>query len=183
MLKKVVVAGVLGFIVLAVWTFVVNGLLGFNSSINMRRIENEAEVYEVLKDSIAEPGRYVCNPAVEGDAGYPGNEPVFSVLYSGMGHGTAGRQMLIGLVLYILAPMIGALLLSHASNRILSSYLRKVLFFTIIGLLFAIFSDLQKYGIGGYPLRDALLLGVHSIVVWTIVGLVIAWRIKPAEAG
>lgn len=182
MLKRVIVSGVLGCIVLIVWTFVVNGILGFRSGIDMRMVQNEQQVYEILKENIVEPGRYICNPKSAGDGNSPGEAPVFSILYSGMGHGTARKQMLIGLVLYLLAPMIGALLLSQTSDRILTSYRRKVLFFTIIGVLFAVFSDLQKFGIGGYPLRDAVLLGAHSIVVWTLVGLIIAWRIKPMKA-
>lgn len=182
MLKRVIVSGLLGSAVLILWTFVVNGILGFHSRIDMRKIQNEPQVYEMLKENIVEPGRYVCNPGLTGDGNFPGEEPVFSVLYSGSGHGTAGSQMLIGLVLYLLAPMIGTLLLSQASNRILSSYHRKVLFFTIIGVLFAVFSDLQKFGIGGYPLRDAVLLGAHSIVVWTLIGLIVAWRIRPIQA-
>jgi len=35
---KVLVAGLLGGIVLVAWTFVVNGVLGFNRSINMKRV-------------------------------------------------------------------------------------------------------------------------------------------------
>ena len=181
-LKRVIVAGLLGGVVLIVWTFVVNGILGFRSGIDMREVQNERQVYEILKENVVEPGRYVCNPEPAADGNVPGEEPVFSILYSGTGHGTARRQMLIGLVLFLLAPMTGALLLSQASDRILTSYPRKVLFFTIIGVLFAVFSDLQKFGIGGYPLRDAVLLGAHSIVVWTLVGSIVAWRIKPMKA-
>ena len=181
MLKRVIVSGLLGSVVLILWTFVVNGILGFHSGIDMRKVQNESQVYEMLKENIVEPGRYACNPELAGEGNFPGEEPVFSILYSGMGHGTAGRQMLFGLFLYLLAPMIGALLLSQASNRILSSYARKVLFFTLIGALFAVFSDLQKFGIGGYPLRDVVLLGAHSIVVWTLIGMVVGWRITPAK--
>ncbi|HUV36649.1 MAG TPA: hypothetical protein VMX58_06905 [Patescibacteria group bacterium] len=182
MLKKVIVAGLLGGAVLIVWTFLVNGILGFQARIDMKQLPAERHIYETLKDSNLEPGRYTCNPAPSAEGRFPDSEPVFSILYGGMGHEAAGGLMLSGLVIFVLAPMIGAWLLSMASTRILSSYWRKVLFFTAIGLLCAVFGDLAKFGIGGYPLGDAVTLAFHSIVVWTVVGLVVAWRIRPEGA-
>ena len=179
MLKKVIVSGLLGGVVLIVWGFVVNGIFGFNSSINMKQVPNERQVYEILKESIVEPGRYICNPELSLSGTFPGEEPVFSIHYSGMGHESAGGLALFQLAVFLLAPTIGAWMLSVTSGRIISSYPRKVLFFAVIGLLFAVFGDLMNFGIDDYPLNDALILAVHDIIVWTLVGLVVAWRIKP----
>ncbi len=179
MIRRVIIAGLLGGLTIACWTFVVNGFLRFNSSINMDRITDERQVYEVLKVSITEPGRYVCNPEVDRERGFPGEEPVYGIQYSGIGHGAAGGMMLLGFAIYILSAMIAAWLLSQASERVLASYWRKVLFFTLIGVLFALFENLQEYGIAGYSLSDTLLLAGHNIVLWTFIGLVVAWRIKP----
>jgi len=179
-MRKVIIAGLLGCLAMIVWLFVVNALLGFSSRINMGRLENEREVYEVLKANVTEPGRYVVNPEADPERGYPGEEPVYGLFYSGMGHGTAGRQMLLSLPVIVLVPMIGAWLLSQASDRTLSSYPRKVFFFFLIGLLFALFSDFNQYGIDGYTLGDTLLLSLNHILLWTFAGAVIAWRIKPS---
>ena len=180
-MKKVIIAGLLGGLVLIIWSFVVNGLLGFGSSINMKQVQNERPVYEMLKENVTQPGRYVVKPEATTEGRFPDEDPVYSVLYSGMGHGTAGGHMFAGLAVFFLVPMIGAWLLTQASNRVLSNYLKKVFFFFVIGLLFALFCGFGKFGIGGYPLKDALMLGLHDIVVWTLVGLVIAWRIKPID--
>jgi hypothetical protein len=179
MVKRVITAGLLGGIVLSVWTFVVNGLLRFRASIDMRTIPGEGQVYEVLKQHVVEPGRYTCNPGLTADGVFPGGEPVFGVLYGGMGHEAAGGLMLVGLVVFFVAPLIGAWMLSRTSRRFMNSYGHKVLFFLAIGLLFAVFSDLSSFGIGGYPLRDAILLGANDVAAWTFAGLVVAWRIKP----
>jgi hypothetical protein len=179
MLKKVIVSGLLGGVVLIVWGFVVNGIFGFNSGMNMKQIPDERQVYEILKEGIVEPGRYICNPELTSSGTFPGEEPVFSIHYSGMGHEAAGGKALVGLAVFFLAPTIGAWMLSVTSGRIISSYPRKVLFFAVIGLLFAVFDDLMNFGIDGYPLNDALILAVHDVVVWTLVGLVVSWRIKP----
>jgi hypothetical protein len=63
------------------------------------------------------------------------------------------------------------------SGRVLSSYARKVAVFVAIGLLFALFTDLANLGIGGYPPGDAMKLAARHVIDWTLVGLVIAWRI------
>lgn len=183
MLKKVISAGMLGGVVLIVWTCVVNGILGFQASIDMKRIVGERQVYEMLKEHIVDPGRYTCNPAPTSEGRLPDGEPVFSVSYGGVGREAAGRLMLIDLIAFLLAPIIGAWMLSRTSEQMMSSYPRKVLFFTAIGLLFAIFIDLTNVGIGRYPVKDAIMLAVSHIIVWTLVGCAVAWRIRPDQTG
>jgi len=174
---KVISAGLLGGVVMLVWMFVVNGLFRFQASIDMKQIPAERQVYEALKENVVEPGRYVVNPELTSDNRFPEGEPVFSILYGGVGHEAAGGLMLVGLVVFFLAPFIGAWMLSQASDRVLTSYPRKVLFFVAIGLLFAIYTDMASFGIGDYPLKDAVLLAIDHILVWMLVGLVVAWRI------
>jgi len=150
-------------------------------SMDMKHFSNERQVYEILKENIIEPGRYICNPELTSEKPFPDGEPVFSILYSGVGHESAGGMMLVELLLFFLAPIIASWLLSQTSERILSSYARKVFFFTGIGLLFAIFGDLTNFGIGDYPLSDSLIFALHNIIVWTVVGLVVAWKMKPEK--
>ena len=178
-LKKVISAGLLGGVVLVVWTFIVNGIFGFQANIDMKQVPAERQIYEVLRQHIIDPGRYVFNPELTPEGHTPGKEPVFSVLYGGMGHDSAGGLMMVGLVVFFLAPMIGAWLLSQTSVRVRSSYPRKILFFSAIGFLLALFSDLAKYGIGRYPVNDALAFAANDIVAWILVGLVVGWRIQP----
>lgn len=182
MSKKVVFAGILGGIALMICTFVVNGIFRFNVNINMKEIAAERIVYETLKENIVEPGRYICNPQLTSEGRFPEGEPVFSILYGGMGHESSGSFMLIGLVVYILTPMIGAWMLSRTSMDFLKSYSKKVMFFIVIGLLIALFTDLMRYGIGDYPLGDVLLLAINHVLTWTVVGLVVGWRIKPEKS-
>jgi hypothetical protein len=53
-----------------------------------------------------------------------------------------------------------------------------VLFIAAIGLLLAVFGHLMSLGVGGYSLNDAPILAVHEVILWTVVGLVVAWRMK-----
>jgi hypothetical protein len=173
-MRRVLTAGLLGGIVLIAWTFVVNGILGFQASVDMKPMPAERQVYEILREHIVEPGRYICNPEVTSKGLFPSEEPVFSVLYGGVGHEAAGGLMLVGLAVFFAAPMIGAWMLSQTSESVKSSYPRKVLFFVAIGLLFAAFSSLTNFGIGRYPFHDALLLAANQMITWALVGLVVA---------
>lgn len=172
-MKKIIIAGILGGLALIIWAVLSNGILGFKSRIDMKQISNEHQVYELLKKNIVKPGRYICNPELNSESRFPENEPVYSILYGGMGHESAGSHALLELVLAFIVSTIGAYLLSLSSEKIISSYPRKVFFFIMIGLVVAIYSDLNKFGIGGYPLKDALILALQTLIAWTIVGLVV----------
>ena len=178
MARKVIVAGLLGGLVMIGWTFVVNGILGFRVAVEMNEIPHERQVYEVLRARVTEPGRYICNPGPT-ENGYPPGEPVFSVLYGGVGHEAAGMLAFVQLAIALTAPMIAAWLLSLGSKRVLSRYWRKVLFFTVLGLLLGLTGHFMDFGIGGYPLQSAMILLAHEIALWTAVGLVVAWKLTP----
>jgi len=178
MVRKVIVAGFVGWVVLAVWTFIVNGLLGFRSRIDMNQIANERLVYQTLRDNIIEPGKYACNPELT-ESRFPENEPVYSIMYSGLGHEAAGRESLVQMVNGLVMVMIATWMLATAGEPSRRSYARRVLFFTVIGLFVAASSHITEYGIGGYPLGDSVALAANEIVQWTVVGLFVAWRLKP----
>lgn len=179
--KRILTAALVGGLTLIAWTFVVNGLLGFRARIDMRQLPAEEQVYEVLRQHVVEPGRYTVNPALTAEGRFPMGQPVFSVSYGGMGHEAAGRLMLLGWVYFLGGPLIAAWMLSQGSDRLLSSYPRKVLFVAAVGLLLALLGDLSGYGIGGYPLRDALLLAANDLASWTVLGLVLASWITPPD--
>lgn len=179
MIRRVIISGLLGGLVFIVCSFLINGLFGFKSRLDMKQLPNERQVYEILKENVREGGRYGVNPEMADDR-FPGNQPAFSILYGGVGHEAAGRQMLIQLPLFFLIPLAGAWLLARCSIQILANYWKKVLFFTGIGLIIALYSNLSDFGIADYPFSDALQWALHSIVIWTLMGLAVAWKLKPA---
>ena len=178
---RILRAGLLGAVVLIVWTFVVNGVFGLQSRLDMNSVPTEDHVHQVLRDSLPGPGRYIINPPEPPKGIPPGDGPVYSVLFSGVGHPAAGSLMLLDLVLFLLAPLLAAWLLSQASDRILAAYPRKVLFFSALGLLLALVCDVPRFGIGGYPPQDALLFAANRLITWTLVGVAISWRIRPGH--
>lgn len=179
--KRVFVSGLAGAVVLLVWTFVLNGIIGFNARLSMKQVPNEREVYTMLKTTITDPGRYLCNPALTPDGRFPDNEPVFGIQYSGAGHEAAGLGAILGLLQFLIVPMIGAWMLSMTSEHYRSRFFNRALFFVVIGVLVAITGDLNIFGIGGSPLSVALIFAVRTIVTWTVFGLAIALLMRPVR--
>lgn len=162
---------------------VTNVFFGFRSKIEMKRIPNESQVYQVLKKNIVEPGGYVCNPPLTPVGVFPLDEPVFNIRYSGMGHEATAQELVVQLTAAVITMTIAAWMPSVTAIRILASHARRVFFFTVIGLLLAVFSDPAKFGIGGLPWRSALLLAANDFISWTLAGLVVAqWIATPRHA-
>lgn len=182
MLRRAVVPGLMGGLVLVVWAITVNGILGFKASIDMNRIPDERVVYEVLREHVTEPGRYVVNPPLNESGMFPAGEPVFGLTYGGVGHEAAGRHNLIQLAFFFVVPLMVAWVLLHADDSILKQYSRKLALFIVAGFIVGILNHLLDFGIGGYPLSDALVLVMHDVGMWTVLGFVMAWRIQPAAA-
>ena len=175
-MKRIIAGGLLGGVAMIVWLFVADGILGFRRSIDMKTLAGERVVYECLSDHVTEPGRYVINPEILPERRFPGDDPVFAVAYSGLGHDRAGEEMIAGLLVALLAPVAGAWLLGNASSRILARYGSRFLFFAAIGLTAVLLGIAARFGIGSYSLHDTLALATHDLSGWIIAGLVVAWR-------
>lgn len=175
MARRIIVSGLLGFIVLALCAFVSNAVFYVATRAEMNRVVEEPVVYQFLKARITIPGVYLVNPALTKEGAFPAGEPVFSISYAGFGHEAAGRLLFVQIGIGLMSTLLAALLLSMASEQVLSGYALRVLFVGAIGLLIAVCADAGRYGIGGYPLHSTLLLVVDRLVSWVLVGLAMAW--------
>jgi hypothetical protein len=181
MLRRVCVAGTLGFVVLAIWTFLVNVLFGFAVRTQMNRVADEPTVYRVLKEHVAAPGAYLVNPSLTSGRQFPAGEPVFSVSYSGVGHEAAGQMMLIEMGVAFVAALLVAGLLSTASASVQSTWARRTGFVVAIGVLLALTADLSRYGIGGWPLGSAAAAATVRVIGWALAGVAMSWATPPPE--
>ncbi|MGD9403464.1 MAG: hypothetical protein PVF95_14490 [bacterium] len=179
-MKRVLLAGLLGGLVLIVWLIVVDGLLGFSRAIDMKQLPEERVVYAFLVEHVKETGRYVLNPEVLPEQEFPGDDPIFGLHYTGLGHDDAGQEMLVGLVVMLLAPIAGAYLLANSSDRTLSKYGRRVAFFAMIGVVAALLGLMARFGLARYSPVDASAWAVHDLAAWVLAGLVVSRLIRPA---
>jgi len=180
-LRRVLIGGLLGALVMIIWLVVADGFLGFRRNIEMSQLPNERTVYAFLSEHVTEPGRYVCNPEVLPNQRFPGDDPIFAVHYSGLGHDDAGQEIILGLVIALLASLAGSWLLANASSRVLSRYGSRVLFFAVVGIVAALLGTMARFGISAYSLGDAVALGIHDLAAWVLAGLVVAWKVSPAR--
>lgn len=180
-MRRVLVGGLAGAVVLIAWLFVADGLLGFKRGIEMDQLGEERIVYTFLAQHVTEPGRYVINPEVLPGQGFPGEAPIFAVHFSGLGHEDAGQELVVGLVSAILACVAGAWLLAHASGGTLCRYRSRVLFLAAVGAVVALLTILGRFGLSGYSLGDAIALGLHDLAAWVLAALVISGVVKASE--
>lgn len=180
MKKKILLSGLLGALVIMVWITISSEIILLSGD-KTEEIQDDKEIHSILKNRLQKSGIYWL-PGHEGQnqgqyADYE-NEPIFFVYYAGTTPGTMIAPTIVEFVSIFLTPMIAAWLLSMASMKILARYSRRVLFVAVIGLLFAVYGDLFSHK----PLDRMLLSSINHVIAWTLVGLVLAWRIKPEKA-
>lgn len=173
MKKEILLSGFLGGLVIIVWIIISTTILPLGGDMP-EEIPGDKEIHSMLKKQIPESGIYWL-PSDEDQFSDYKNEPVFFIYHPGTTPSNWMTPMIIEILLILLSPMIAAWLLSKASMKILAKYGRRVLFVTVIGLLFAIYGDVYSQK----PLDHMLLSSISNVIVWTLVGLVLAWRIKP----
>ncbi len=180
-MRRVMLAGLLGGLVMMSWLIVVDGLLGLRRGIDTHQLQDEREVYDFLAEHVTEPGRYVLNPEVVQGQGFPGEEPIYAVHYTGLGHADAGQEVLAGLVITFLTCAAGAWLLVNASARVQSAYGTRVAFFAVIGLVSALMGLGARFGLASYPMSSSLALAGHDLAAWVLVGMVVAMVVRPPD--
>jgi hypothetical protein len=170
-----------GAVALIVWTFLLNVLFGLEARFAMKPVPHEREVYDVLKSAVTEPGRYLCNPALTADGTFPDGEPVFGINHSGVGHESALVGEVVGILEFLIIPLIGAWLMSITSGQFRGRFVNRMGFFLIIGVVVAIAGDLHGFGIGGSPVSLALIFAARTTVTWMVLGLAIAATTRPDD--
>lgn len=178
-MRRVLTASLLGTLVMVMWLVVVDGLFGWKRGIEMNQLPEERTVYAFLSAHVTVPARYVLNPEVVPERGFPGNDPIFAVHYTGLGHDDAGQEVIVSLAVLLVSLMLGALLLTNASNPILESYASRLGFFAAIGVVAALVGIGARFGLAAYSLSDASLLAVHDLAAWILAGLVVAGLVRP----
>jgi hypothetical protein len=144
---------------------------------------NQLDLHRALKESITEPGTYSC-PYLsrEEEDLLPDyrNQPVYSIVYQGYTHGGTGAPALLTpIVIPFAVAFAAAWMISVTTENFRSSFLRRFLFVTLIGVIIALYGDVLQMGLGPQP-RDYLgFLAVNDLITWSLASLVIAWRMRP----
>jgi len=183
--KHIIIAGLLGAVVMVVWLTISFAVLRIGGKA-IRPLPDQAEVHAALKQRIKEVGNYAClYVSSEQEANqFPNyrDEPLYEITYKGHTHNTVPGFKHLGVLSILLAPLVAAWLLTKASESILARYATRVLFVTALGLFVAVGGDWPRAVADEQPLGSLLLATANSLVTWLLVGMLIAWRIRPRPA-
>jgi hypothetical protein len=188
MLKRIVLAGLLGGLVYFIW-----GALSWmvfpwhNATLN--KLPNEDTVMAALREQVSESGAYFFPgmPESGGDAAaqeaYTARHrqgPLGFLLYHAGGKELAmGPAMGRGFAIDVIAALMVAFLLSMKAP---APYMCRVIFVLLIGLFSAITTHAMYWNWMLFPTDYTLAMFADVVGGWTLAGLVMAALVKPAAA-
>lgn len=183
MQRRVLTAGLVAGLVMLLWTAVWYGLSSFYHDATANEIPDEDYVFNVINDRLDETGIYLYPYDVPADSAFHARfeaGPILQILFQSQG-GAAPSETLsfLSVVLaYLLAPIIPAWVLSVASPEKTAGYIQRVSIVALFGIFVAVFRDLTPVGVL-VPGEFSVVMAVHSVVGWGLVGIVLAWRMNP----
>ncbi len=184
-MKQILLSGVFGSLVMFVGLLIGSSMVQFGGNTALQTVPDQSELLTELKERINEPGTYVVPYETDGvmatDPDYL-DEPFFEISYKGYTHRSVPGLSSSGTLAFFFAPMIAAWLLSMASPEVLSNYTKRVLFVMALGLLVVVSDDWLGSMKESIPPRQMLASAIGSMITWILVGMVVAWQVKPRSA-
>jgi len=176
--------GLLGGLTAILWTALALGLVPIRDSMGWKEVPNEAAVLETLDANLSETGTYLVPGHSPPDSLFRARHadgPLFRV--HSLRDGTEGPiRPLISILSLLLAPLIPAWFLTKLCQRESPAFWTRVLIVGSFGVFLTLTAEIQLWGMELYPLTYSLLLSASAILGWVVVGLVLAWRIRPSPA-
>ena len=179
MCRKIVMGGLLGGLVIWMWTAVSWMALPWHLAA-LKPFDDEAAVERAVKAAAPNSGMYLLpNPAsaAAGDAEAQqraqermfAGPTVLAAVRLGPSH-SMGLLMGVGLLIYVAGAAVGTALLVAAR---LPTYFARALFFTGIGLVVAIVGHLPNWNWWSFSPHYTLVEVADSIIGWTLAGLAV----------
>jgi hypothetical protein len=177
LIKTGLLAGLVGIL----WTMLTLGLIPVRDSMGWKEVPNEVAVLEALEVNLPETGLYLVPGHSPPDSLFRSRHsdgPIFRV--HSLRNGTEGPiRALISILSLLLAPLIPAWFLFGLCQRENPTYSTRVFIVTLFGVFLTLTGEIQLWGMELYPLLYSLLLSANAIISWLVIGLFLAWRIKP----
>ena len=184
-MKRIVIAGFVGGFAIFMWGAIAHiatplGAMGF------KKMPDEEAVSAAIKSSVKEHGLYFIpyrdmnrNPTPDElkiweEKLKAGPTGLLLVNPSG-GEAMSPRQLGSEFATNVLAALLSAFLLS----RVVGSYLARVFFLSLVGLLGWMSINVPYWTWYGFPIEFTLAAGIEEVVGGFIAGLVIAWIVPP----
>lgn len=197
-MKKIILAAVVGGLILWVWGFLAWAVLPLHNA-TMRAFPDEMAAMDQFRRELPGPGVYVfpmmpdpssaADPAVTDAAMTEYTARYASGPTGWLFYDPAGKdpfmvnQLIAGFFIFAAAAGLVAWLLSR-STAAAGSFLSRVAFCGVIGLLIAVGTHLSAWNWMDHPFDWTRAMMIDSIVAWLLAGAGIAGIIRPgAESG
>lgn len=181
MKRQIVTSGLLAGLVGILWTVVALGLVPFRDSMGWKETPNEDLLLPLLDGNLTEEGLYLLPGHSPPDSLFRARHdegPFFRV--HSLPRGTEGPiRSLISILSLLVAPLIPAWFLAALCRSGSPGFGARVGAVSLFGLFLALTANIQLWGMELYPLAYSLLLSANGILSWVVIGLFLAWRIKP----
>lgn len=191
-MKNILVGGIVGGIILYVWGFLAWTVLPLHND-SMRGVENEDRVAETLTTTIGAQGIYLLPHMPEPSDDLSAEElqiaaedfekkhrqgPLVMIIYNP--HGADPMmlsQKITGFILSVLSAMMVVWLLSR-STAMTASFIGRVSYCGVIGILISSCSHLMMWNWMGFPLDYTTAMVADTIISWLLAGAGIAAVVK-----
>src|SRR5437667_2700950 len=184
MLKRIVIAAVVGGVVMFVWGAVAWMVLPLHTS-TVKDVPNEDELRAVVRKNVTEPGFYAVPGWGEAKADQKGWETkyregprILAVLLPQGGDPMMASTYVKGFAIDVLAALFAAWLLSKAVGG-LNSYGARVQFVTVTGLFAGIAVHLAYWNWLEFPTNYTIAYLADITIGWLLTGLAISAIVKP----
>jgi len=187
-MKKILVPGILGAVVVYIWGMVSWMALPWHNA-TMKDLPNGDAIGAALTVSNTPSGVYVY-PDMEGqtngemasgETAATKPKPYIFMTYVAEGYAADWKPYVGGFVLNLITAMLVGYLLTKASNT-LTQYSHRVMFVTLMGVFAALVSHGAAWNWMLMPANYTLVMVADTIIAWLVAGLVMARFIKPATA-
>ncbi len=186
-MKNIAIAGVLGGIVVFVWSFISWVVLPWHNAV-IHNIPSGEQVVEILKNDQLPAGLYHHPGFMEGETDmaawterYKRGPNINFLVYAPVGGDPMDpMQFLTSLILNILSAGLAAFLLLGTLQRT-PGLPQRALYIAGLGLFVTLSATLMDWNWWNFPSDYSLVLGVDALITWFLAGLVIGWRIRPVS--
>jgi len=169
-MKRVILAGLLAGVVLFAWESVAHLVLPLGQA-GIKTIDNEQAVVGALRDNVKQSGLYYFPAAAATGTAQPG--PAGILAFQPMASMTLmPSQLLTQLGADMAAMILAGVLLVQAGA--FPGFGRRILFFTVMGILPALRTDLSYWNWYAFPGVYTAVQFIVNIVGFCVAGLVLA---------
>ena len=193
-MKRIVIAGVAGGIVLFIWGFVSWMFIPWHQ---LEKMPGEAQVAQAMRDAEIPSGAYhlpgmVDDPALTDEENDANTEafnaaheqgPIATIMYKSGGSSPLGiMSMIVGVVLDIITAGVAAAILTMAAPA-LGGFVGRVLFVLMLGVYVAVGNNLMDWNWMHYPLKFSLQMAGDTLVASLLLGVTLAIIVNPEAGG